>query len=96
MKILTVGRKGTDIVLEDSNKQISRLHAELTITDSDKYYLVDCGSSNGTSVKRQGGWQPVKQEYVRKDDEVRFGGYYTISIKELLSKAQSADSLLLP
>ena len=95
MKILTIGRKGTDIVLEDSNKQISRLHAELTVTDSDKYYLVDCGSSNGTSVKRGGNWQPVKQEYVGKDDEVRFGGFYTITVNELLRKAGQADPQLL-
>ncbi len=96
MKILTIGRKGTDIVLEDSNKQISRLHAELTVTDTDKYYLVDCGSSNGTSVKRDGNWQPVKQEYVKKEEEVRFGGFYTITIKELLSKAGLGNPLLLP
>ena len=53
MKILTIGRKGTDVVLEDANNQISRLHAELTITDTGNYYLVDCGSSNGTSIKRE-------------------------------------------
>ena len=72
MKILTIGRKGTDIVLEDAEKQISRLHAELTVTDGGRYYLVDCGSSNGTSVKHQGTWKPIKQEYVNADDEVRF------------------------
>ena len=95
MKILTIGRKGTDIVLEDSNKQISRLQAELTVTDNDKFYLVDCGSSNGTSLKRQGSWQSVKQEYVTREDEVRFGGFYTITIKELLSRAGIAVPPLL-
>jgi len=95
MKVLTIGRKGTDIVLEDSNKQISRLQAELTITDGDKYYLVDCGSSNGTSVKREGNWQPVKQEYVTKEDEVRFGGFYTITVRELLGKAGAGTPSLL-
>jgi len=87
MKILTIGRKGTDIVLEDAEKQISRLHAELTVTDSGRYYLVDCGSSNGTSVKHQGTWKPIKQEYVNTDDEVRFGGYYSIRVTDLLKKA---------
>lgn len=86
MKILTIGRKDTDIVLEDSQKQISRLHAELTITDTGRYYLVDCGSSNGTAVKQQGAWKPIKQEYVTEDDEVRFGGYYSIKVRELLQK----------
>jgi pSer/pThr/pTyr-binding forkhead associated (FHA) protein len=92
MKILTIGRKGTDIVLEDAEKQISRLHAELTITDSGRYYLVDCGSSNGTAIKRNGAWKPLKQEYVTGDDEIRFGGYYSIQVSDLLRKAQEPVS----
>lgn len=88
MRILTIGRKGTDIVLEDPNKQISRLHAELTVADNGKFYLVDCGSSNGTSVKRDGSWQPVKQDYVQRGEEIRFGGFYSATVGELLDKAQ--------
>jgi pSer/pThr/pTyr-binding forkhead associated (FHA) protein len=88
MKILTIGRKGTDIVLEDTEKQISRLHAELTITDGGRYYLVDCGSSNGTSLKRQGSWKPVKQEYVTENDEIRFGSNYTLTVRTLLKMAR--------
>jgi pSer/pThr/pTyr-binding forkhead associated (FHA) protein len=86
MKVLTIGRKGTDIVLEDAEKQISRLHAELTVTDGGRYYLVDCGSSNGTAVKQQGNWKLIKQEYVTTEDEVRFGGFYSIRVSELLKK----------
>ena len=85
MRILTIGRKGTDIVLEDSEKQISRLHAELTITDGGHYYLVDCGSSNGTSVKRNGAWKGIKQTYVTADDEIRFGGYLSLTLRALLT-----------
>jgi pSer/pThr/pTyr-binding forkhead associated (FHA) protein len=86
MKILTIGRDGTDIVLKDKSKEISRLHAELTIADDGSYYLVDCGSSNGTSVRRHDVWKPIKQEYVRADDQIRFGASYTTSIRELLGK----------
>jgi pSer/pThr/pTyr-binding forkhead associated (FHA) protein len=86
MKIVTIGRKGTDIVLEDTEKEVSRLHAELTITDTGRYYLVDCGSSNGTSVKNNGSWKVVKQEYVNADDEVRFGRHYAIRVSDLLKK----------
>jgi len=85
MRILTIGRKGTDIVLEDAEKQISRLHAELTITDEGRYYLVDCGSGNGTAVKRQGAWKAITQTYVTEDEEVRFGGYYTLTLRALLT-----------
>ena len=86
MKFLTIGRKGTDIVLEDDEKQISRLHAELTITDTGNYYLVDCGSSNGTAIKRENSWKLIKQEFVSKDDQVRFGGHYSISVRDLIRK----------
>ena len=85
MTILTIGRKGTDIVLEDAEKQISRLHAELTITDDGRYYLVDCGSSNGTAVKRQGAWKAIKQTYVTTDEEIRFGGYLSLTLRALLT-----------
>ena len=87
VKILTIGRKDADIVIDDANHQISRLHAEITITDSGNYFLVDCGSSNGTSVKRQNTWKPVKQEFVFSEEEVRFGGYYAITVGELLAMA---------
>ena len=87
MKILTIGRKGTDVVLADTNNQISRLHAELTITDTGNYYLVDCGSSNGTAIKRENTWKLIKQEFVSKDDQVRFGGHYSTTIQYLLRKA---------
>lgn len=86
MKVVTIGRKGTDVVLEDPAKEISRLHAELTITDTGRYYLVDCGSSNGTAVKSNGSWKTVKQEYVNTDDEVRFGSHYAIRVGDLLKK----------
>ena len=93
MKILTIGRKGTDIVLADGEKQISRHHAELTITDNGHYYLVDCGSSNGTAVKREDAWKPVKQEYVTADDELRFGTDYSIAKSANCSKRPDLPNL---
>jgi hypothetical protein len=86
VRILTIGRKGTDVLLEDADDQVSRLHAELTITDNGNFYLVDCGSSNGTSIKRENTWKLIKQEFVSKDDQVRFGGHYSITVRELLRK----------
>jgi predicted component of type VI protein secretion system len=86
VRILTIGRKGTDVILEDADDQVSRLHAELIITDNGNFYLVDCGSSNGTSIKRENTWKLIKQEFVNKDDQVRFGGHYSTTIRELLRK----------
>jgi FHA domain-containing protein len=87
MKILTIGRKGSDIVIDDDS--VSRRHAELTLTENGKFYLVDCGSSNGTEVKSDGGWKPIKQEFVREDDEVRFAGQYTMTVRELLRRGRA-------
>jgi hypothetical protein len=66
MKILTIGRKDADIVLTDPQQQVSRLHAELTIAEDGSYYLTDCGSSNGTFVKRNNEWQSIRQEYGKR------------------------------
>ncbi len=87
MKTLTIGRKGAQILLDDSNGQISRLHAELTVSDKNTYYLVDCGSSNGTFVKRDGAWKPLRQGFVTENDEVRFGSSYVIAVRDLLRKS---------
>ncbi len=88
MKIFTIGRKGADIVLDDDEQGVSRLHAELTVTAAKEYFLVDCGSSNGTFVKRQGAWQPVKQEFVFPDDGLRFGAVCITTLRELLQKVR--------
>jgi pSer/pThr/pTyr-binding forkhead associated (FHA) protein len=86
MKIVTIGRKGADIVIEDDS--ISRHHAELTLTSNGKYYLVDCGSSNGTEVNTGTGWKPLKQEFVREEDEIRFAGRHRITVRELLARSR--------
>jgi pSer/pThr/pTyr-binding forkhead associated (FHA) protein len=87
VKILTIGRKGAQILLDDGDSQISRLHAELTVSDKGTYYLVDCGSSNGTFVKRDGTWKTVRQEFVTDSDQIRFGSAHVTTVRELLRKA---------
>ena len=94
MRILTIGRKDTDIVLQDPNKDVSRLHAELTVTGDGKLYLADCGSSNGTSVRRSRPgqppvWEEIKQEYVTEQDTVRFGSC-EITMRQILGMAAPA------
>lgn len=85
MRILTIGRKDTDIVLQDPNKDVSRLHAELTVSDDGRFYLADCGSSNGTFVKRpqSGRWESIKQDYINEQDLLRFGTC-EIAMRDLL------------
>jgi pSer/pThr/pTyr-binding forkhead associated (FHA) protein len=74
IEVFTIGRADADIILNDAEQSVSKLHAELTVsTDGRNYYLVDCGSSNGTFVQRQGRWERIKQEVVKADESVRFG-----------------------
>ena len=90
MKIFTIGRKDTLILIQDKDSQISRLHAELTVSDKNTYYLVDCGSSNGTYLKRQGAWKAIRQEFVTEGDEVRFGNNHVTSVHEMLRQVGHA------
>ena len=87
MKIVTIGRKGANIVIEDDS--VSRQHAELTLTKDGRYYLVDCGSSNGTEVKNGSAWKPIKQEFVRDEDEVRFAGRHQMTIRDLVQRSRT-------
>jgi pSer/pThr/pTyr-binding forkhead associated (FHA) protein len=87
MKIHTIGRKGADIVLDDES--ISRRHAELTVTDDGRYYLVDCGSSNGTELRTGNGWKAIRQEFVQPEDEVRFAGREVMTVRELVRRGRS-------
>ncbi len=95
MRILTIGRQSNDpsaspdIVLPDHNKDISRLQAELTITDTGEYYLVDCGGSNATLVKRGNMWEKLKQDFVKRGELLRFGSLQ-MSVEELVAKAPPA------
>lgn len=88
MRIFTIGRKDTDIVLQDPNKDVSRRHAELTLTDDGRFHLADCGSSNGTFIKRPRAgstarWESLKQDYVTEEDTLRFGTS-EITVRDLL------------
>jgi hypothetical protein len=85
MKILTIGRKGANVVIDDDS--VSRQHAELTITKDGKFYLVDCGSSNGTEVRSGNDWKSIKQEFVREEDELRFAGRHRMTVRELVQRS---------
>jgi pSer/pThr/pTyr-binding forkhead associated (FHA) protein len=86
MDIYTIGRKNVDIVIEDTEKTVSKHHAELTISDDGRnYYLVDCASSNGTFVQRKGQWERIKQDAIKLDDVVKFGSS-KVRMKELLNR----------
>jgi len=68
---LRIGRdQGSDIVLDDPGKTVSRQHAELRF-DQDEYVLFDLGSPNGTWV----GNERVQRVVLTEGARVRIGPY---------------------
>ena len=79
MKTYSIGRSTeADIAIPDDT--ISRLHAELVITDDDQFYLTDCNSSNGSFVVRNDELVEVRQCFVNPDDEIVLGEYRTTAL----------------
>jgi pSer/pThr/pTyr-binding forkhead associated (FHA) protein len=71
-RTFTIGRdKKCDIPIADDS--VSRLHAELTLSEDGKLSLTDSGSSNGTVLLRQGKSRRVQREILSPADRVRFG-----------------------
>ena len=72
---LTIGRhRNSDIRLKEST--VSRRHAEVTVTEEGRYYLIDCGSLHGTLVNTgDGAWVNHRQGFVEAAAKVRFGEF---------------------
>lgn len=82
---ITIGRDpNCDVPLTDSS--VSRLHAELIITDVGQLMLRDCRSSNGTILIRGAARQQVQEEVVYPSDRVQFGRV-PLYVSDLLAKA---------
>jgi len=87
----TIGRdKSCDIPVADDS--VSRLHAQLSLLDRGMLFLTDCNSSNGTFLMRQGRLQKVRQEFVRPEDEVRFGDAM-FSVEDLLAVVRQKHAI---
>ena len=72
-RTLTIGRRrDADIRLTD--RSVSRVHAEVTMTGDGRYFLIDCGSLRGTWTRAgTGEWVRHRQGYVEAASRVRFG-----------------------
>ena len=72
------GGAKNDIVLRDVERMVSRFHAQVLFKDG-KLYVVDLGSSNGTSVdkKRVAARYPVP---LKNGSRINFGGTCTVKI----------------
>lgn len=89
MKAYMIGRSPkVDIVV--SHTTVSRRHAELLFTDNGRYYLNDCGSKNGTRVRKHGRWTRIKQTFVTRDQPLRLGEYETTARSLIASMSNVA------
>lgn len=90
MPLYQIGRSSRcDIVLDD--RAVSKQHAELLVLDDGRLYLTDCASRNGTHVLRDGQWRPIRQNFVRRDERVRFGKV-ALTVAALLGKIPRRES----
>lgn len=79
-----VGRSASaDIVL--SNKSLSRRQIEITVTDTNRYYVVDCASSAGTWIWDGEDWKPHSQGYIEPKTYIAFGGTEVTTLEKLIA-----------
>ena len=84
MKTYTIGR-GAAADIKLSAASVSRRHAELTVTDEQEMFIVDCASSAGTTRLEGQEWRPLKQAFVKRGDRLRFGDQ-EMEVRELLNQ----------
>ena len=88
-KTYTVGRsKKADFTIDDTS--VSRIHLEITVTHIGRIYCIDCRSTQGTFINKNGQWQPFRQGYVSSHAQLVVGDK-TICLAILLgNKIQTA------
>lgn len=68
----TIGRSGdSDLVLDHIS--VSRVHANIEVTEEGYLAVNDCHSSNGTFLHRNGRWIQARKIILGSQDRVRFG-----------------------
>ena len=65
---VTIGRKGTMIIPDPEDKNISRLHATIELVDDD-LYIADNQSTNGTMVNGR----KIERQMIRGGDKISIG-----------------------
>ncbi len=78
----TIGRSpDCDVVLADES--VSRRHAELLVMETGELFLIDCGSTHGTSLSHRGETRRINQEFVHPEATVLFGEL-SLPVRDLL------------
>jgi len=88
-----IGRShAADIVIAEAS--VAARHAELVVTVDGRHHLTDCASGSGTwrrpaQASVSGRWRPVRQGFVRLDDELRLGEH-CCTVGDLIAAAGGA------
>jgi pSer/pThr/pTyr-binding forkhead associated (FHA) protein len=72
MKMKTLGR-GADCNIVLDHESVSRIHAQIRITDEGYLAVQDMNSGNGTFLHRNGHWIQIKKVILGTQDRIRFG-----------------------
>ncbi len=94
LKSYVIGRSPyADVILADTS--VARRHAEVVVTDDNRFYVTDCASENGTwrqvtSDKGEEDWETIRQAFVASDDVLRFGNH-RCSLRGLLGQMTLAS-----
>ena len=80
MRTLVIGRSPfADVVIAEAS--VAPHHAELTVTDDGRLYMVDCAAAAGAWRQRaprmdgEDRWEPLRQDFVAADEPLRLGDY---------------------
>ena len=60
------------IVIDDPQRTVSSVHAELFLDSMNRWYLLDRQSRNGTFINRGEGWVRFKQGFVEPGQKIAF------------------------
>ena len=83
-RVFIVGRgRRADIRLDDAS--VSRLHAELVVSDGGAIHVADRSSANGTWFETDGRWERIAQRAVVPGDRLRLGDV-EIAVSELMRR----------
>ena len=92
MKTYIIGReKDCDIFIDAST--VSRQHAEITVTRSGKYFLIDRASSSGTFVSGVEDWEEITQSFVELSDTILFGRHQ-LAMSEIVNVIETGNVIL--
>ena len=91
-KYYRIGRSAedSDIVIEDPQRTVSSLHAELYQDELGRWYLID-RSRNGTFIYRNSSWTKLKHDAIAPGESLSFGKQI-VTVDWILSQIQQLRS----